>query len=44
VPLIELTITPQSWDDIGGPGTLQGFDGGCAVVVSADSETADDSL
>jgi len=36
-PLIELittTIAPQSWDEVGGPGSVQGFDTNLSLVVS----------
>jgi general secretion pathway protein D len=36
-PLIELittTIAPQSWDEVGGPGSISGFDTNLSLVVS----------
>jgi general secretion pathway protein D len=36
-PIIELitsTISPQSWDDVGGPGSISGFDTNLSLVVS----------
>ncbi len=36
-PLIELittTIAPQSWDEVGGPGSVSGFDTNLSLVVS----------
>jgi len=34
IDLITATISPQSWDTVGGPGSISGFDGG--VYVDAD--------
>lgn len=31
IELITSTIAPQSWDDVGGPGAIQGFEGGVYV-------------
>lgn len=31
IDLITATISPQSWDDVGGPGSISGFDGGVYV-------------
>lgn len=31
IDLMTLTIAPQSWDDVGGPGSVEGFDGGVFV-------------
>ena len=31
IDLITATIAPQSWDDVGGPGSISGFDGGVYV-------------
>lgn len=34
INLITTTVEPDSWDDIGGPGTVQSFPGGVAVDAS----------
>jgi general secretion pathway protein D len=34
IDLITLTISPQSWDDVGGPGSIEGFDTNLSLVVS----------
>ena len=34
IDLITSTIAPQSWDDVGGPGSVDGFDGGVRVDAS----------
>src|SRR6185503_2508619 len=34
IDLITLTISPQSWDDVGGPGSVEGFDTNLSLVVS----------
>jgi predicted RNase H-like HicB family nuclease len=36
IDLIEATIAPQSWDDVGGPGQIADWDTGCYVVNSSD--------
>lgn len=36
--LITSTIAPQSWDDVGGPGSISGFDTNLSLVVSQTQE------
>ena len=35
IDLIKTTIQPDSWDDLGGAGTIQPFPGNLSLVVSA---------
>lgn len=34
INLITTTISPQSWDDVGGPGSVEGFETNLSLVVS----------
>jgi general secretion pathway protein D len=34
IDLITTTISPQSWDDVGGPGSIEGFQTNLSLVVS----------
>ncbi|WP_197442404.1 general secretion pathway protein GspD [Lignipirellula cremea] len=38
IELITSTISPDSWDEVGGPGSLQGFDTNLSLVVSQTQE------
>lgn len=38
INLITSTVEPDSWDDVGGPGTVQPFDGNLSLVVSNTQE------
>jgi len=38
IDLITTTIAPQSWDDVGGPGSISGFDTNLSLVVSQTQE------
>ena len=38
INLITSTVEPDSWDDVGGPGTVQEFDGNLSLVVSNTQE------
>ncbi len=38
IELITSTIAPQSWDDVGGPGAIQGFETNLSLVVSQTQE------
>ena len=38
IELITTTISPQSWDDVGGPGSISGFDTNLSLVVSQTQE------
>jgi general secretion pathway protein D len=38
IDLITTTISPQSWDDVGGPGSIEGFDTNLSLVVSQTQE------
>jgi general secretion pathway protein D len=38
IELITTTIAPQSWDDVGGPGSISGFDTNLSLVVSQTQE------
>jgi general secretion pathway protein D len=38
IELITTTISPQSWDEVGGPGSISGFDTNLSLVVSQTQE------
>jgi general secretion pathway protein D len=38
IDLITTTIAPQSWDEVGGPGSISGFDTNLSLVVSQTQE------
>ena len=38
IELITSTIAPQTWDDVGGPGSIAGFDTNLSLVVSQTQE------
>lgn len=38
IELITSTIAPQSWDDVGGPGAIQGFETNLSLVISQTQE------
>ena len=38
IDLITSTISPQSWDEVGGPGSISGFDTNLSLVVSQTQE------
>jgi general secretion pathway protein D len=38
IDLITTTISPDSWDDVGGPGSISGFDTNLSLVVSQTQE------
>jgi general secretion pathway protein D len=38
IDLIVTTIEPDSWDEVGGPGSIQGFEGTLSLVVSNTQE------
>ena len=38
IELITTTIAPQSWDEVGGPGSISGFDTNLSLVVSQTQE------
>jgi len=42
IDLIKSTIAPTTWDDIGGPGAIDGFEGGVAVDPSGLMRPLDD--
>ena len=42
IELITSTIAPTSWDDVGGPGSVVGFDGNLSLVVSQTQEVHQD--
>jgi len=40
IQLIQTTIKPNSWEDVGGPGTIDQFETNCCVLlVSSEPET-----
>ena len=41
INLITSTVEPDSWDDVGGPGTVQQFDGNLSLVVSNTQDVHD---
>lgn len=34
IDMITLTLSPQSWNDVGGPGSIEGFNNAASLVVS----------
>ena len=42
IELITSTIAPTSWDDVGGPGSVVGFEGNLSLVVSQTQEVHQD--
>jgi hypothetical protein len=36
IDLIQKTVRPDSWDDVGGPGDITSFGSGCTVLVSSE--------
>jgi general secretion pathway protein D len=38
IDLIQTTISPTSWDEVGGPGAVQGFDTNLSLVISQTQE------
>ncbi|MDX1945195.1 MAG: hypothetical protein SFU86_07300, partial [Pirellulaceae bacterium] len=38
IELVTTTIAPQSWDEVGGPGSISGFDTNLSLVVSQTQE------
>jgi hypothetical protein len=38
IELITTTIAPQSWDEVGGPGSISGFDNAASLVISQTDE------
>ena len=38
IELITTTVSPQSWDEVGGPGSISGFDTNLSLVVSQTQE------
>jgi len=41
IDLITTTIAPESWDDVGGPGSVSGFETNLSLVVSQTQEVHD---
>src|SRR6185503_9226113 len=38
IDVLQSTVIPNSWDDVGGPGSISPYEGGLALVISQNEE------